>query len=99
MGPQGIQGVPGIPGGVSGREVIIANVVQTLGKGAFGGARAVCPAGKVVVGGGYQTNNSNFVMTAMLPTGSDTWEVVARNTGNNQSGTIGALAICANQQQ
>jgi hypothetical protein len=99
IGPQGIQGVQGIPGGVAGYEVVIANVNQTLQKGRIGGAEAVCPAGKVAIGGGFQTNNVNFALMSSFPQ-SDRWSVVARNGGNNtQTGIIGAVAVCAIQAQ
>jgi hypothetical protein len=62
QGIQGIQGVQGIQGpigppGVSGHQVVVTSVVQTLAKDAQITIGSLCPLGKAIFGGGTGVTN------------------------------------------
>jgi hypothetical protein len=96
-GPQGVQGPPG----VSGHEIVVTTVSQTLAKNAQVTIGSNCPAGKSVVGGGFEVSNTNFLVLSSVPETApqQRWAVTARNIGSNaQTGNIVVRAICANVQ-
>ncbi len=98
QGPAGQQGEQGPPG-ISGREIIVSGFVN-LDPGEGGSTSAICPQGKMVVGGGFETepNSSGFAVyrnrPAVLP-GVDIWEVGGFNTTQGQMG-LAVYAVCAN---
>lgn len=51
---------------MSGR-VIVEGPAQTISPGGIGGAEAICPAGKKVVGGGYKSNSIAVKVFALVP--------------------------------
>jgi hypothetical protein len=63
-GPAGPAGPTGAPG-LSGVQVVTAN--DSVNPSSFGGVEATCPAGKVPIGGGVNTANSNFNITTSRP--------------------------------
>jgi hypothetical protein len=98
--PTGTQGPPGPPG-VSGREIVVNTVSQTLAKNTQVTVASNCPAGKSVLGGGFEVTNTNFVVLSSVPETSpqQRWTAAVRNIANNvQTGTIVVRAICANVQ-
>jgi hypothetical protein len=108
QGIQGIQGVPGIQGfqgpigppGVSGHEIVVNTVSQTLAKNAQATIGSNCPPGKSVVGGGFEVSNTNFIVLSSVPETSplQRWAATVRNIGNAQTANIVVRAICANVQ-
>jgi hypothetical protein len=109
QGIQGIQGVPGFPGaqgpvgppGVSGHEIVVNTVSQTVAKNAQVTIGSSCPAGKSVVGGGFEVSNTNFLVLSSVPETSpqQRWAATVRNMASNaQTGNIVVRAICANVQ-
>lgn len=97
---KGANGAPGKDGqdGVSGWQLVV---------GAWSGdseaartATATCPAGKNVVGGGYEagdiSNAREIVVLSSYPSASDTWTVTAISdaTNGDKSFSIRAYAIC-----
>lgn len=60
-------------------------------------ATITCPAGKVVVSGGYNNAglNSNFNMTQNYPSATSTWQITG-NCGNGLTTAGTAYAICVN---
>lgn len=94
----GPQGSPG-PAGVSGRTVVSStSTSNSLDKG----VTATCPAGKVVIGGGYRlssptaANLKSLVVTRNVASAADTWTARAVE-GSPVAGnwSITATAICA----
>lgn len=67
QGPQGEQGEKGEPGGVAGYEVI--TVYSTLSSENSKGVLAVCPAGKVALGGSTSTQSGPGGQLHVLTTG------------------------------
>jgi hypothetical protein len=102
QGEPGIQGIPGVQGppGVSGYEIVVNTVSQTLAKNAQVTIGSNCPAGKSVVGGGFEVANTTFLVLSSVPETSpqQRWAATVRNTGNSQTGNITVRAICANVQ-
>lgn len=82
-----IAGPPGAPGaaGVTGAQVVAASGVNTT----F--AVAVCPDGKVAIGGGYSVDPGIVVTSSMPSNGGQGWRV---STGNTSTG-IAVYAVCA----
>jgi hypothetical protein len=99
MGPLGPQGLPGISG------FFIANTPSTtvtVGGNATTSMTATCPAGKNVIGGGYESTQApgvNYALhpVSMFPSAADTWRVTLRVSGINNAVTITfrVYAICA----
>jgi hypothetical protein len=94
MGPQGPQGLAGI----SGQQVVstglltvnlLANQQTTL--------EVVCPAGKRVFGGGYESNANAVVHPlASFPPNVTTWRVVLRlSQDTSATFTFRVYAVCA----
>jgi hypothetical protein len=97
MGPLGPQGLPGVGGyyiastAPTTVTLLTANTTTTL--------TATCPAGKNVIGGGYESSLLNFVLhpVAMFPVAPDSWRVTLRLSGTNSAVTFTfrVYAICA----
>jgi hypothetical protein len=103
-GPEGPQGPPGPvgPAGVSGYEIV--SIDHTLAPGGFVRDTAICPTGKVVIGGGAQVINEgsqNFHMKLHESTpgtiggGTNSVWLVAIENQDTLSHTIRISAICA----
>lgn len=103
-GPQGPQGAPGPAGqdGVSGYTTVQDS--YDLAPNEFDDAGTFCPAGDVVLGGGYRITPDNLISSRdnvhvyeSAPAGGSTaWSVSAgnENTGN-ESVTLTVFATCA----
>ena len=99
MGPLGPQGLPGISG------YFIASTPSTTVTVAGNSTTSMsvsCPAGKNVIGGGYESTQVagvNYALhpVAMFPSAADTWRVTLRVSGINNAVTITfrVYAICA----
>jgi hypothetical protein len=95
-GDKGAKGDPGAPGAkgdpaASGYQVVTSGSAVDGTKRKF--ARAFCPAGKRVVGGGYEIKYvGSYSVIDSFPDGNS-WSVVADNNGTNTWGVI-ASAIC-----
>ncbi len=67
-----------------------------LAPGAFIQTRAVCPAGKVVVGGGFDLADPSLQLWGNGPAGNQVWSVRLRNLGTQtRHVTVTALCILA----
>lgn len=85
-GPQGETGPQGSPG-LSGHQVV-------SGSSGTYYSQAVCPAGKLVLGGGAYTTGSAAVEASHPQTNNGNWSSwVVYNA--NSSGTVTAYAVCA----
>ena len=95
-GPQGPQGSPGQQGtpGISGYELVNGPAIE-VADGASAQQTVRCPAGKMVVGGGYDTVNSTGVtLNRSSPTdASNGWYVRVTNESGARR-TINGRAIC-----
>jgi hypothetical protein len=99
MGPLGPQGLPGI----SGFEIVSTPVTLVSVPGnSTTTLTATCPAGKNVIGGGYESTQAalgNYALhpVSMFPSAADTWRVTLRVSGINNAVTITfrVYAICA----
>jgi hypothetical protein len=98
MGPLGPQGLPGISG------YFIASTPSTTVTVAGNSTTSMsvsCPAGKNVIGGGYESTQAagNYAVhpVSMFPSAADTWRVTLRVSGINNAVTITfrVYAICA----
>ena len=99
MGPLGPQGLPGISG------YFIASTPSTTVSVAGNSTTSMsvsCPAGKNVIGGGYESaqaagGNYSLHPVSMFPSAADTWRVTLRVSGINNAVTITfrVYAICA----
>jgi hypothetical protein len=75
--------------------------VPTLGQGGFVDARATCPAGKRVIGGGAQTLNAGRSLTLVNSypdAATQSWYVEGRNNTSVVAGwnvDLVAYAVCA----
>jgi hypothetical protein len=81
VGAVGATGATGAPGaaGVSGYEQVVAT--NDIVKGAFIQVLAVCPEGKVVLGGGYgMIDPASLQVWSNGPQGDRSWSVRFRNT-------------------
>lgn len=101
-GDQGIQGPkgdtgPAGPGGVSGWEIV--SVRPQVGPFSFGGGVATCPAGKVVIGGGVDSDEiadtDYYSIVESHPYGSNAWRGTVGNTDLANSAFPRIYAICA----
>lgn len=59
-----------------------------------GALEASCPAGEVILSGGYMTSSGVAYFTASYPLDTTTWRVVVFNNSGS-SMTFGAYALCA----
>ena len=91
QGPKGDKGDRG-PAGISGLEIVVGPA-SLLPPGEFGGAKAVCPAGKKVLGGGGGSEG-DFGLSNSGPGTPTQWGVNARNT-TQSTAELYAYAICA----
>ena len=99
-GPQGPQGPAGPAGSIAGLQVVrVSRTVDYL-PGAGVTADAQCPAGKVVIGGGYELISAmgpsgDLVVWTNAPVDDDKWRVAALSqSGMPLPGTIIISAIC-----
>lgn len=60
----------------------------------IGNARANCPQGGVVVGGGYLYTVASAIASINMPFGGSGWQVVALAPPNSPAGTLTVYAIC-----
>lgn len=105
QGPMGFQGPAGPQGlpGVRGYEVVFSPTVPvpiTVGGGATLTVLAVCPAGKIVIGGGHEfsTVANGQIMVSSFPSAIDTWKAAFRVAQITPASiTAKAYAICVNQ--
>ena len=83
---------------ISGYEYVYSgNVALTAGGGAT--ARAECPDGKVVVGGGFWRNYTDAEINWSRPdpyVGDHAWSVRASNSSSHTDVVFGAYALCVN---
>jgi hypothetical protein len=87
-----------VPGSVSGYERVSGTATAFDGSSPKN-ATAQCPAGKVVVGGGYSvTGLDDFSVTANGPSTDSTWSVIAAENGGNPTWSLQAFAICVTAQ-
>ncbi len=103
VGPQGEKGAQGLAGTVS-TQIVVGTPVTVSISGAGGvSAIAVCPEGKVVLGGGHTffrppeqglAGYANLTLNESYPSAVDTWKssLVFANTGG--SVTLTTYAIC-----
>jgi hypothetical protein len=93
QGPKGDKGDKGDrgPAGISDVEIVYG--VTTLPAGQFGGAQAMCPAGKNVIGGGGGTEGTFGISNSGPPT-DHSWGVNAKNTEAFPVDLV-AYAVCA----
>lgn len=101
MGPAGADGATGPAGanGVSGGVTMKAVAdIKYLAPGETGTATSTCPAGKVVIGGGFKNGGQVHVINNQ-PIGTyvngmfNAWEVRGTNTGTTQA-NIQVAAVC-----
>ena len=99
QGPEGPQGPPG----VNGYQVIFSPTVPVpviVNGGQTLTVLAVCPAGKIVIGGGHEfsTVANGQIMVSSFPSAIDTWKVAFRVAQIPPASiTARAYAICVNQ--
>lgn len=93
QGEQGIQGVPG-PAGVSG--YVRVQQAATVAPQQVAILDVPCPAGKMVVGGGFYSITSSLPVQASFPVDDQTWRVVADNGGSSSAHSLFVFALCAN---
>jgi hypothetical protein len=85
-GVAGAQGVTGYSEPSASMNVPIGTT-QTL--------TATCPAGDVVVGGGYQTNDATLVSVLQSqPSGDGAWEIQVQNANTNSTAPAAVTAVC-----
>ena len=97
-GQQGGQGIQGVPG-VSGYEVVTQDAADPAAPNGGQGANAVCPTGKVPIGGGFFSSGAvevQFNGPEPLTGGPKVgWGVIMHNP-NSASVTLTVYAVCAN---
>jgi hypothetical protein len=100
QGPEGPVGPQGPPGTVTGFELV--NVSSPTGGAASYTATAFCPAGKLLVGGGYGISDVPGTFMVMAsgpdhPVGAPSvgWTVIARRTDGTVDWSVEAKALCA----
>lgn len=107
MGPYGPAGPmgPAGPAGVSGHEIVSATAFPAptnVASFASVTASATCPAGKVVVGGGYEGSGDAWFMYnyASYPSSLSTWTVSLKNrdSGTKFQVQLRVFAVCAAAQ-
>jgi len=102
QGPPGQPGSPGedgAPGGLSGHEIVTAQIV--LAPLAQGEAIAECPTGKKVLGGGYEDSLVDGFAVIQIsrsrPDGDNKWIVSGRSFHSLVNATLTAFAICSDE--
>jgi hypothetical protein len=97
MGPLGPQGLPGI----SGFQIVGNSTTVSVPGNSTTSLAATCPAGKNVIGGGYDSiqGAGTYALhpVSMFPSAPDTWRVTLRVSGINNAVTVTfrVYAICA----
>ena len=106
-GPQGTTGASGPtgPSGPTGAGLTAVEQVTAAAAADVEGPRTStvdCPAGKIVIGGGFVTtlvsDSTDIAITFSAATDSNTWSVSGDNSdagGGDQSYALFAFAICA----
>jgi hypothetical protein len=100
-GPAGDPGDPGDPGpaGIAtvGSAAGPAGAMCAFPGGAcqVGSSTATCPAGSVVVGGGWTSDSPDVVVPFAARTGGTTYGVIGVNFDSSSGRSITAQAICA----
>jgi hypothetical protein len=94
QGPAGRQGVPGVSGLVVASASLTVNVngLQTVSP------VAVCPAGKIVVSGGFDASGTALPLQSLasFPSAPDTWQVKIRlNQATPAVVNVRVYAMCA----
>ena len=97
QGPQGPQGPAGVEGAVTTPGVGVSEVNASAGK--TGTAKAACPAGKVLISGGYEITGdvTSATVSASHPSTTEphTWVAAYVTTRANANVTLTAFVICA----
>lgn len=99
-GPQGPAGQTGLqgPAGVSGWEVVAASssasVEASTGRWVISQVDAVCPSGKVVLGGGATSGDGTVNLIESFPNGNNAWR--ASMSAPSPTFGLNVYAICAN---
>jgi hypothetical protein len=94
LGPAGPRGVPG----VSGYEVVSTLVTVTINGLQTTTGDATCPAGKQVIGGGFDDSGTALPLQLLgsFPAAADTWRVLVRlNQVTFATFSVRTYAICA----
>jgi hypothetical protein len=89
QGPEGAAGTDGVSGWIR----VVEN--ETIDPESNLTVTAICPAGKVPLGGGYNASSSLVIVFKSHPT-TDRWIVTGRNTSAAIKQGLTAYAICAN---
>jgi deoxycytidylate deaminase len=92
MGVQGPAGATG-PSGVSGYE-IVSTGFQDIPAGGQSDITASCPAGKRVIGGGFEGNSFAYAYKS-FPSSTVAWTIGLRNQNTATTVAARAFAICA----
>lgn len=95
-GTPGPAGAPG-PAGLASIQRIAGPYVQQCASGnggcQIGGAIATCPAGTVVIAGGFDASTAQDIVTFSEPVAND-WRIIASNFWDT-SAQVRAYAMCA----
>jgi hypothetical protein len=65
----------------------------SIAPGSFATARATCPAGKIISGGGSYSSSFSVVTISSYPFGDDAWIVGVRNNGTTAT-SMTVYAVC-----
>ena len=104
VGPDGQLGVGTAASGLSGYVRVASTCAYSLVLGALLDCTVACPAGKVVMGGGYVHQPSNHfyldevIVVLSYPSSDTTWQVRVQNAntdGSARGGSISPYATCA----
>ncbi len=60
-----------------------------------GSESASCPSGKVVTGGGFESENTLITLRS-YPSSPSSWSVIVKNTSPTENGGFRVYAVCAN---
>jgi len=92
-GPKGATGAAGA-NGVSGYQLVISGVTTLPGGGATASGSAICPSGKKVVGGGWDTDASKdvFVVSSTPNASGSAWLGTIQN---NSTGSVQVVLTAA----
>jgi hypothetical protein len=101
QGPQGPAGPQGAAGGLSGYEVVAGEPVPISAEDFDVEAVAMCPPGKVVLGGGATVDDPSVLigLVSSFPVDDGDalgWDVVVRNDDGLENG-VTAYAVCADE--
>ena len=99
VGPIGATGLPGLNGpagatglnGISGHEIVAVSDTSTTDPKIL---TVTCPAGKVVVGGGYTSSTQSIQIQQNNPSSNNTWTVDLNKTTTGGEWTAAVYAIC-----